>query len=307
MPLYTTGTATTTAGSKSVIGTGTAWTDAVPAGSILVLSGAYMEVESVEDDTHLTLVDDAAATASGPYTILVAVDDASHLYLMRKVEEYLSQRYASLDEFEAWMSGTPTGGPNGDGTYPITDRYGNTVYLKTPAVIAGESLQTEFGGLDDKIQQVNDQATLASQKADAAATSATAASTAATTAQNAAQSIVGALPESVTIASAGTATTLAIDPGLGDGKMIYDMTLDQPSCTLTFGGSPIPEGKVWSFTCVFRQGTGANKVVYPGTVKWGFGREPVLAYTQGKADIVTFMSDPLVEGGWFGFHEVSWL
>ncbi|MGP5481326.1 hypothetical protein ACTXNO_27360, partial [Pseudomonas helleri] len=62
-------------------------------------------------------------------------------------------------------------------------------------------------------------------------------------------------------------------------------------------------GYTWSFTVRLRQGTGANKVTFPGSVHWSSNRPPVLAYEAGTADLLTFMS---VENGWLGISDGSW-
>ena len=42
---------------------------------------------------------------------------------------------ASVDQFNAWLAGTPDGGPNGDGRYPMTNRAGVTVLVQCPAAV----------------------------------------------------------------------------------------------------------------------------------------------------------------------------
>ncbi|WP_454278973.1 hypothetical protein [Sphingomonas sp. Marseille-Q8236] len=42
----------------------------------------------------------------------------------------------SVDQFNAWMMGTATGGPNGDGRYPLTNRGGQVVLVMCPAKLA---------------------------------------------------------------------------------------------------------------------------------------------------------------------------
>ncbi|WP_454280200.1 hypothetical protein [Sphingomonas sp. Marseille-Q8236] len=42
----------------------------------------------------------------------------------------------SVDQFNAWMMGTATGGPNGDGRYPLTNRSNETALVMCPAKLA---------------------------------------------------------------------------------------------------------------------------------------------------------------------------
>jgi len=177
MPLYTAGTAAFTSGSRAVVGTGTEWGSEINPGTVLQANGTYMEVFSIEDDTHLTLVDEAPATYSGAYTALVSVDNASHLFLMNKIEEFLSDRETSLTQFTDWMTGTSTGGPDGDGKYPLTDRYGNTTLVPSVPTLSADAqaLSTAVGQLGDfstAVQAAQSAASAAHDSAVAAANSA---------------------------------------------------------------------------------------------------------------------------------------
>lgn len=109
------------------------------------------------------------------------------------------------------------------------------------------------------------------------------------------------LPRMQTIASAGTA--LALDVAYTNGVSFFDVTLDTPQCLLSFLNTNVPPGYTWSFTVRLRQGTGANKVAFPATVRWSNKRAPVLAYEAGTADLLTFMS---VGNGWLGISDGSW-
>jgi len=65
---YQTGTVAVTNGSSSVVGTDTLWTSNVSVGNIFTIpgSGAWYEVASITDDTHLTLTANyGGSTASG--------------------------------------------------------------------------------------------------------------------------------------------------------------------------------------------------------------------------------------------------
>ena len=101
----------------------------------------------------------------------------------------------------------------------------------------------------------------------------------------------GSEPAIVALGNAGASTAIALQqPGT------YDLTLTEPTCTLSF-----TDVGCSTFTLVLRQGTGANKVVWPSAVKWGYGVPPVLSYTQGHVDVVCLRSlDGLT---WLGFFE----
>lgn len=63
---YTTGTLALTNGSKDVVGSGTSWAANVDAGMVLTIADRLYAVESVTDDTHLTLLRPyVGGTASG--------------------------------------------------------------------------------------------------------------------------------------------------------------------------------------------------------------------------------------------------
>ncbi len=68
--IYKIGTASVTNGSDQVVGIDTGWELAAVAGGILVINGYSALIESVEDDTHLTLAQDwDKATIGGVYAI----------------------------------------------------------------------------------------------------------------------------------------------------------------------------------------------------------------------------------------------
>lgn len=142
MALYRAGTISLTQGSAMATGTGTLFKGAVSEGDMLLVAQKYYEVIKIVDDTTLTLDVAALATVSGSeYVILKSLHTASNLYLMRKIEEYLVDRTRSLAEMVAWIGGTATGGPNGDGRYPLTDRFGSTKLVKCPEALASQTAE----------------------------------------------------------------------------------------------------------------------------------------------------------------------
>lgn len=62
---YSTGTVSTTAGSRTVTGGGTAWLANVKRGSMLVVGGGYYPIHTVDSNTQITLLSAAASTLAG--------------------------------------------------------------------------------------------------------------------------------------------------------------------------------------------------------------------------------------------------
>ncbi|BDU12289.1 hypothetical protein [Escherichia phage phiWec179] len=90
------------------------------------------------------------------------------------------------------------------------------------------------------------------------------------------------------LSTRGTATsTLALD--VGSAEYFY-ATLSSATCTISFTNIPVTTATVLNFSLALRQGSGANKVVWPASVKWSFGRAPVLSYRQGAIDTFEFIS-----------------
>ena len=96
---------------------------------------------------------------------------------------------------------------------------------------------------------------------------------------------------------------LALDVAYTGGVSFFDVTLDQPSCALTFLNMAVPAGYTWSFTVRLVQGTGANQVTFPAAIHWPAERPPLLSYESGAADLVTFTWDG---AKLIGLHEGSW-
>ena len=140
--IYRAGTVSIVAGAVIATGTGTAWLSNAARGDVLVIpSGQCFELVTVETDNRLTL--DAApvvAVNGAPYVLLRFATAQNVRDLLEKVEEFLKDRQVSLAEFADWAAGSANGGPNKDGKYPLTDRYGTVTMAACPArlaVIAG--------------------------------------------------------------------------------------------------------------------------------------------------------------------------
>jgi hypothetical protein len=56
--------------------------------------------------------------------------------LLDAVAALLGRRDLSLQEYQNWMAGSATGGPNSDGNYPLTDSTGFVRSVPCPAAIA---------------------------------------------------------------------------------------------------------------------------------------------------------------------------
>lgn len=140
--IYRAGTVSIAAGALVATGAGTTWLSNAARGDVLVIpSGQCFELVTVEADTRVTLDAAPAAAVNGaPYVLLRFATSQNVRDLLEKVEEFLKDRQVSLAEFADWASGDATGGPNNDGKYPLTDRYGTVTMAACPArlaVIAG--------------------------------------------------------------------------------------------------------------------------------------------------------------------------
>ena len=74
---------------------------------------------------------------------LIAKEDLSDLSLaelVRVMAISVSRFSEASSDFRNWSNGTATGGPNGDGKYPLTDGFGNSVLVACPAKTAATAL-----------------------------------------------------------------------------------------------------------------------------------------------------------------------
>jgi hypothetical protein len=122
-------------GSVDVVGVGTAFKSEVRFSDILLVNGVLTEIVRAESDTKLKLATAwTGANLTGvPFAIIRNLTNASNFDLMKKIEEFLTDRQRTLDEFVDWINAEPvTTGAADAGKFPMTDRYGVTVYLKSP-------------------------------------------------------------------------------------------------------------------------------------------------------------------------------
>ena len=90
------------------------------------------------------------------------------------------------------------------------------------------------------------------------------------------------------LSNRGTVTSaLSLDISTAEYFMA---TLSSPTCNISFVNMPVTTNIVQNFTLSLRQGSGANLVTWPSSVKWSFGRAPVLSYKQGVTDTFEFIS-----------------
>jgi lysophospholipase L1-like esterase len=157
--IYRAGTVSIAAGAVIATGAGTAWLSNAARGDVLLIpSGQCFELVTVESDNRLTLDAGPAVAVNGaPYVLLRFATAQNVRDLLEKVEEFLKDRQVSLAEFADWATGSANGGPNKDGNYPLTDRYGTVTMAACPArlaVIAGSG--GGVGGGAGTVKRLND-------------------------------------------------------------------------------------------------------------------------------------------------------
>lgn len=156
--IYRAGTVSIAAGAVIATGAGTSWLSNAVRGDVLVVpSGQCFELVTVETDTRVTL--DASPNAeitNVPYVLLRFVTNQGIRDLLEKIEEFLKDRQVNLAEFADWTTGTVAGGPNHDGKYPLTDRYGTVTLAECPAKLAAIAGQGGSGGGSGTVKQLND-------------------------------------------------------------------------------------------------------------------------------------------------------
>ncbi|WP_369301730.1 SGNH/GDSL hydrolase family protein [Pseudomonas sp. N2-5-1-1] len=157
--IYRAGTVSIAAGAVIATGAGTAWLSNAARGDVLLIpSGQCFELVTVESDNRLTLDAGPAVAVNGaPYVLLRFATAQNVRDLLEKVEEFLKDRQVSLAEFADWATGSANGGPNKNGNYPLTDRYGTVTMAACPArlaVIAGSG--GGVGGGAGTVKRLND-------------------------------------------------------------------------------------------------------------------------------------------------------
>ncbi|UKL15076.1 tail fiber protein [Pseudomonas phage hairong] len=143
MAWYNAGTIAVVAGSKTVTGTGTQFLSNVNRGGILVIGTELWIINDVKSDFELELREVfTGPTASGmTYEIILDWVNPDPDGLARRIDDFLTDRQRTMDEFVRWVNGKYNDGPTKDGKYPLTDRYGVVTLVKSP-----ERMQYEAGG-----------------------------------------------------------------------------------------------------------------------------------------------------------------
>lgn len=137
---YRAGTVTLTNGSKSVVGVGTSWNTSVKPGDVFFATANrtdLYEVQTVTDGGHIALSEpyrgDTAVGAS--YAIIINFTNTPNAQLAADYANLMDKVRVREAQFQAWLTGSATGGPNGNGYYPITNLMGEDVLVPCPALI----------------------------------------------------------------------------------------------------------------------------------------------------------------------------
>lgn len=144
MPIFNEGTISVTNGSNSVTGTSNSFGADSKVGDVLLVNNAgsfYLhEVERILGPTKVNLSKrySGPTDASASYYLIRNFTNSTNFDLMKKIEEFLTLRQKALVEMQDWMAGSVGGGPNGDGLYPLTDRYGSVTMTKSMAKVISE-------------------------------------------------------------------------------------------------------------------------------------------------------------------------
>lgn len=79
----------------------------------------------------------------------------------------------------------------------------------------------------------------------------------------------------------------------------FEITLNTPSVELQLPAPEVQANQIKQVTLALVQGTGANLVVWPSSIRWAHGRVPVLSYEAGQVDLVTLLY--IGNATWRGF------
>ncbi|WP_042445200.1 LamG domain-containing protein [Azospirillum sp. B510] len=133
---YRQGTVALTPGSAAVAGTGTMWLGVLRPGSAFTTDGRTLyEIREVADDRNLTLDRpwEGQAAASATYAVIAATATLSNAELAGEIAAMVAKWAVREDQYDDWLGGSPNGGPNHDGKYPLTDSKGVTRLVESPA------------------------------------------------------------------------------------------------------------------------------------------------------------------------------
>lgn len=148
---YKSGTVNVTNGSTAVVGVGTLWQlNGVTTGDLFTLDGdTFYEIAAVTGETALTLASNYGGTTQTgqTYAIIRNMTNTTNAELAAKVATLVNAWQTRENEFRAWHGGTVSGGPGGDGRYPLTDALGNTQNIACPAKLAANVLSPSLDTL----------------------------------------------------------------------------------------------------------------------------------------------------------------
>lgn len=147
------GRATVTNGSTAVSGWGTLWKENAKEGDIFFVKSNkddFYEIESITDDSNLILAEPFSGTTGTmlEYAIIVNFTNTPNAGLSAEFASLLAATKVRDNEIQEWLAGTVTGGPNGDGYYPIHNIAGDVQLVPCPALIrppADREIQTNAG------------------------------------------------------------------------------------------------------------------------------------------------------------------
>lgn len=179
MSWYTDGTISISNGSTLVTGTGTRF-DLLRFADILMVDFKLYEIDHPESATELRLRKPyQGSVTNAQYAIMRNLDNSNNYDLLVEMDKFLDDRQKSLDEFATWAAGPVGGGPNSDGKYPLTDRFGVTHMVYSPlqmqsttgtvpdmssavTVLQGivADLQDAFDAFEPGIQRINGKASV---------------------------------------------------------------------------------------------------------------------------------------------------
>lgn len=133
---YRQGTVALTPGSAAVAGTGTMWMGVVRPGSAFTTDGRTLyEIREVANDHTLTLDRpwEGETAAGAAYAVIAASATLSNAELAGEIAAMVAKWAVREDQYDDWLGGSPNGGPNADGKYPLTDSKGVTRLVESPA------------------------------------------------------------------------------------------------------------------------------------------------------------------------------
>lgn len=133
---YRQGTVALTPGSAAVAGAGTMWMGVVRPGSAFTTDGRTLyEIREVANDHTLTLDRpwEGETASSSAYAVIAASATLSNAELAGEIAAMVAKWAVREDQYDDWLGGSPNGGPNADGKYPLTDSKGVTRLVESPA------------------------------------------------------------------------------------------------------------------------------------------------------------------------------